>query len=141
MNEAPEKTSTETTRAVVEAAYRAFGARDIGALLALLSPDVEWGEPENPLIPSAGTRRGIAGVEAWLKIGNETEAILELEPERFLVDGDTAAVIGRTKVVARPTGRSYDTEFIHLVTVAGGKVVRFQEFFDTWIAAEAFRTE
>ena len=141
MNEAPEKTSTETTRVVVEAAYRAFGARDIEALLALLSPDVEWGEPDNPLIPSAGTRHGIAGVVEWLQIGNQTEAILELEPQRFMVDGDTAAVIGHTKVVARPTGRTYDTAFIHLVTVADGKVVRFQEFFDTWIAAEAFRAE
>ena len=141
MNDGPATRSTEATRGVVEAAYRAFGARDIGALLALLSPDVEWGEPDNPLIPSAGTRRGITGVIEWLQIGNQTEEILALEPQRILVDGDTAAVIGHTKVVARPTGRAYDMDFVHLVTVADGKVTRFQEFFDTWIAAEAFRAE
>ena len=133
--------SSETTRDVVTAAYRAFGARDIDALLALLSPDVEWGEPDNPLIPSAGTRRGIAGVVEWLQIGNRTEAILELEPRRILVEGDTAAVIGHTRVMAKPTGRSYETDFVHLITVADGRVVRFVEYFDTWIAAEAFRPE
>jgi ketosteroid isomerase-like protein len=133
--------SAETTRQVVEAAYRAFGARDIEALLGLLSPDVTWGEPDNPHIPSAGTRHGLAGVIEWLQVGNQTDAILALEPQRILVDGDTAAVIGYTKVVARPTGRSYETDFAHLVTVRDGKVVRFQEFFDTWVAAEAFRAE
>jgi ketosteroid isomerase-like protein len=131
--------SVQTTREVVEAAYRAFGARDIEALLGLLSPDVEWGEPDNPHIPSAGTRRGLSGVIEWLQVGNQTEAILGLEPRRILVDGDSAAVIGHTTVLARPTGRKYDTDFVHLVTVVDGRVVRFQEFFDTWVAAEAFR--
>ena len=139
MHDGTTDSSTEMTRSVVEAAYRAFGARDIDALLALLDPDVVWGEPDNPLIPSAGTRRGIPGVLEWLQVGSQTEAILSFEPQRFLIDGDTAAVIGRTRVVAKPTGRAYDTDFVHLVKVVGGRVVGFQEFFDTWIAAEAFR--
>ena len=126
-------------RAVVEAAYRAFAARDIETLLGLLDPDVEWGEPDNPLIPSAGTRHGISGVVDWLRIGKATESILALEPQRFLVDGDTVAVIGRTRVLAVPTGRSYETEFIHLVELRAGRIVRFREFFDTYVAAEAFR--
>lgn len=48
-------------------------------------------------------------------------------------------MIGHTKVVARSTGTAYATDFVHPVTVADGKVVRFQEFFDTWIAAEVFQ--
>ena len=135
----PAMPQAASTLSVVEAAYQAFAVRDIEALLALLSPEVEWGEPDNPHIPSAGTRHGIDGVMEWLQVGNKTEAIVEFVPMRFLVEGDTAAVIGRTRVVARPTGRSYDTDFVHLVTVTDGTIVRFQEFFDTWLAAEAFR--
>ncbi|HEX7472611.1 MAG TPA: nuclear transport factor 2 family protein [Candidatus Limnocylindrales bacterium] len=131
--------SIAESRAVVEAAYRAFGARDVDALLGLLDPDVAWGEPDNPLIPSAGTRHGIVGVVEWLRIGRATETILALEPQRFLAEGDTVAVIGRTKVRAMPTGREYETDFIHLVQVRDGRIVRFQEFFDTFVAAEAFR--
>ena len=133
--------SAETTRQVVEAAYRAFGARDIEALLGLLSPDVTWGEPDNPHIPSAGTRHGLPGVIEWLQVGNQTEVIVSFDPKRILVDGDIAAVIGQTRVVAKPTGRSYETEFVHLVRVLDGRIARFQEFFDTWVAAEAFRAE
>ena len=46
-----------------------------------------------------------------------------------------------TVVLARPTGRTYAMDFVHLVTVVDGKVRRFREFFDTWAAAEAFRAE
>jgi hypothetical protein len=132
-------TPTEATRAVVEAAYAAFAARDIPSLLALLSPDVAWGEADNPLIPSAGMHHGIPGVLEWLKTGNETEDIRSLDVHRMLVDGEMAAVVGHTAIVARPTGRPYAMDFVHLVTVQGGRITRFVEFFDTWAAAEAFR--
>jgi uncharacterized protein len=133
--------SAPATRTIVEAAYRAFAARDIEALLALLGPEVEWGEADNPHIPSAGTRRGTSGVVEWLQVGNATEEIVSFDVRRILVDGDTAAVIGHTVVRARPTGRTYAMDFVHLVTVVEGKVTRFREFFDTWAAAEAFRPE
>ena len=130
--------SVLTTREVVEAAYRAFGARDIEALLGLLSPEVEWGEPDNPHIPSAGTRRGVAGVVEWLQIGNATEDVQAMEPRRVLVDGDTAVVLGSMRVVVRATGAAYEMDFVHAIEVRDEKVVCFQEFFDTWTAAQAF---
>jgi ketosteroid isomerase-like protein len=133
------RASTDATRSLVEQAYGAFAARDIPALLGLLDPAVEWGEADNPLIPAAGMRSGIDGVLEWLRIGQETEDIRAFEVRRILVDGDMAAAIGRTVIVARPTGRAYELDFVHLVTVADGRIVRFVEFFDTWAAAEAFR--
>jgi ketosteroid isomerase-like protein len=33
----------------------------------------------------------------------------------------------------------YESDFVHLVTFKDGKVARFQEFFDTYLAGEAFR--
>jgi ketosteroid isomerase-like protein len=41
--------------------------------------------------------------------------------------------------MARPAGRIYESDFVHLVTFKDGKIVRFQEFFDTYLAGEAFR--
>ena len=134
----PEVPMPATTRQVVEAAYRAFAARDIPALLGLLAPDVSWGQPDNPHIPSAGMRRGVEGVMEWLAIGDSTEVVERLEPRRILVDGEGAAVVGYMRVVARATGRAYEMDFVHIVDVRAGKVVRFQEYFDTWTAAQAF---
>ena len=132
------RAATATTKVVVEAAYAAFAARDIPRLLDLLDPDVVWGQARNPSIPSSGTWQGIAGVTEWLRIGNETEEVLQLEPRHLLVDGDMAAVIRGTTVRVRATGIAYTTDFVHLVTVTDGKVTRFQELFDTALAAAAF---
>jgi hypothetical protein len=127
-----------STAEIVTAAYRAFATRDVPSLLALLAPDVSWGQPDNPHIPSAGTRHGVAGVVEWLRIGNATEDVQAMEPRRVLIDGDMAVVLGSMRVVVRATGVAYEMDFAHAIEVRGGRVVRFQEFFDTWTAAQAF---
>ncbi len=128
-------------RQIVQQLYAAFAMRDIGAILALLDKGVEWGEPPNPYNPSAGTRHGHEGFLEWLNVGREYEEILVLEPRKFLSDDDSVAVVGFTRCRVKATGRTYDTDFVHLVTMKDGLVVRFREFFDTFAAAEAFRPE
>lgn len=123
----------------VQALYAAFQKGGVRDILALLSPDVEWSEPENPFNPAAGTRRGQAGFLEWLRIGNQSEEILILEPRQFLSNRDSVAVVGYSKCRVRLTGREYETDFVHLVTFRDGKIARFQEFFDTHAAGEAFR--
>lgn len=121
---------------VVRQLYSAFGDRDIPGILSLLSPDVEWGEPENPYNPAAGTRRGHSGFMEWVQIGSQSEEILSLEPQEFLANGDSVAVVGHTRCRAKTTGKTYDTDFVHLATFKEGKVVRFREFFDTYAAGK-----
>ena len=130
---------THSNIETIQQLYQAFAKRDIPAILQMLSDDVSWGEPLNPFNPSGGTRHGHSGFLEWLDIGRQSEEILELQPTKFLVDDDSVAVVGHTKCLARPTGRVYETDFVHLVTFRGAKVIRFQEFFDTYAAGEAFR--
>jgi uncharacterized protein len=129
----------EQNISIVQQIYAAFAERNIPAILNLLSPEVIWGEPKNPYNPAAGTRHGHAGFIEWLNIGKQSEEIITLRPQKFLNDEDSVAVVGYTKCLAKPTGKSYETDFVHLVTIKDGKVVRFQEFFDTYSAGEAFR--
>ena len=124
---------------IVRRLYEAFRGGDVAAILALLDPAVEWTEPENPFNPAGGTRRGHEGFLEWLRIGHEAEEILSLEPRQFLSDDSSVAVVGRSICRARTTGRVYETDFVHLVTFRDGRVIRFQEFFDTYAAGEAFR--
>jgi uncharacterized protein len=131
--------SASANVAVVQALYAAFGRRDINGILALLASDVEWGEPENPYNPAGGTRTGHAGFLEWAQIGRNAEDILVLELRKFLVDQDSVAVVGYMKCLAKPTGRTYESDFVHVVTLEAGKVKKFQEFFDTYVAGEAFR--
>ena len=122
---------------IVQGLYAAFAQRDIPTIVALLSPDVEWGEPPNPFNPAGGMRRG-HGPE-WAEVGRQSEDILVLEPRKMLVGQDSVAVVGFMRCRAIPTGKEYESDFVHLVTLEAGKVTKFQEFFDTYAAGEAFR--
>ncbi len=75
----------------------------------------------------------------WVNIGRQSEDVLELRPTKFLADYDSVAVVGHARIFAKPTSEIYETDFVHLITVREGKVVKFQEFFDTFAAGEAFR--
>jgi hypothetical protein len=75
----------------------------------------------------------------WVRIGHEAEEIEQLEPKRFLVDQSGVAIVGHLRCRARATGRIYESDFVHLLTIRDGKISAFQEFFDTYAAGEAFR--
>lgn len=124
----------------VKQLYAAFAQRDIPAMLACLAPDVVWCEPENPFNPAAGTHRGHQGFLRWVDIGRNAEDIEILEPRQFLSNDDAVAVVGYMRCVAKATGRAYESDFVHVVTFRDAKIVRFQEFFDTYAAGEAFRS-
>lgn len=120
--------------------YALFGERDIPAILDLLSPEVEWCEPPNPFNPCGGMHRGHSGFLEWANTGRQAEDILALDVHRMLADEDAVAAVGHCRVRAVRTGRVYETDFVHVVTFRDGKIARFQEYFDTYAAGEAFRT-
>lgn len=84
--------------------------------------------PQNPYNPAGGTRHGQEGLLECLSIRRDSEEILVLH-----------AVVGFTKCLAKPTNKTYDTDFVHLFSFKNNKIVKFQEYFDTFAAGEAFR--
>ncbi len=124
---------------LVKHLYNSFSNKNIEEIIKILHPDVEWGEPENPHNPAGGTRYGINGFLEWVNIGKQHEDILILEPKRMLADSETVAVVGYMKCLAKPTGKMYESDFVHIIVIRDRKIVKFQEFFDTYIAGEAFR--
>lgn len=95
--------------------------------------------PLNPFNPADGKRICIKGFLEWLNIVREPEEILVLQPSSFLADNDTVAVVGYIECLPKTTGKRYATDFINLITLKEGKIVKFQEFFDTYIAGETFK--
>jgi uncharacterized protein len=134
-----ESATADGNIATVQEVYAAFSKGEIDTVLTKLCADVVWSEPENPFNPAGGTRHGHAGFLEWVRIGREAEEIQLLEPRRFLTDRDVVAVVGHMRCRAKATGRVYESDFVHLVTLRGGKIAAFQEFFDTYAAGEAFR--
>lgn len=131
--------SREENIQLVQGLYSAFARGDIDTIIGMLRSDVIWTEPENPFNPAGGTRHGHQGFLEWMTIGRQAEDILVLEPKKMLTDDDSVAVVGYLKCRTTQTGKTYESDFIHLLTIKDGKIARFQEFFDTYAAGEAFR--
>ncbi len=119
--------------------YEAFSEKNISKMLELLHENVEGGEPENPYNPVGGTRTGHQGFLEWINIGKEAEEILQLAPQKFLTDINSVAVVGHMKCKVIKTQKEYESNFVHLIVIEEKKIIKFQEFFDTYVAGEAFR--
>ena len=110
--------------------WKAFRSGDMNAVKALLDPNVEWVIPD--ILPWGGTYRGHSGVQDYL-----TNALEYLDANssgaefrEFFVDGDKVVDIAMSYGRVKKTGRDFVMPTIHVTTVADGKVIRMQSFYD-----------
>lgn len=123
----------------VQEIYAAFGRGDIAAVLNALASDVMWVVQGPSSIPFCGTHHGRDGVAAFFRTVGENLALKEFVPGVIVADGDRVAVIGYECGTAVPTGRAYQSEWVHVFTFFDGQVIEFREYTDTAAMAEAFR--
>ncbi len=123
----------------VQGLYAAFGRGDVPFILANVDGSVEWvSTGDSDVIPWGGARRGQQGALSYFQsIGGNLE-FESFEPNQFAADGEFVFVRGRTVAKVKPTGRRFDSEWLHVFTIADGRVMRFQEFSDTAVIAAAF---
>ena len=106
---------------VLRAAYAAFNARDVGAALALMHPDVAW-----PNGMEGGTVRGHGAVRAyWTRQWGAIDP--SVEPRRFAVTADGRVDVEVHQVVRDLGGRVLkDTIVHHVYTLDAGRIVSME---------------
>ena len=124
---------------LVHQAYQHFKNADIQSVLGLLSEDVEWTLFEIEGVPFSGTRRGPERVGEFFSQVFDTEEVLHFEPRELVAQGDKVVALGNYAWRVKSTGLEYETDFVHVFTVRGGKVARYQEFMDTAVVGAAYR--
>ncbi len=130
--------SEQENISIAQQAYAHFKNGDIAALLGILSDDVQWTLPEIDNVPFAGTRRGRAAVADFFSTLAAVQDVLEFEPLDFTAQNDKVVVQGRYRWQIKENGREYGSQWAHVFTVRDGRVVAFQEYMDTAVAAAAF---
>jgi ketosteroid isomerase-like protein len=124
--------------ATVRAAYAAWRRGDIPAVLDALTEDVEWEMPGPPeIVPYAGLWRGQAAMTRYFAVLSETVEFEEYELESIVAQGDQVVVVGRSRVLAKQTGRAFDDHFAHWFEFRGGKAARMRYYTDTAAAVAA----
>lgn len=119
--------------------YESFAKGDVPTVLAAMDPKIEWNEAEHvtfwPGGPFVGPEAVVQGVFA--RIPATFGDTFRIETGRILDCGSVVVMEGRYKGVVQATGKELDVQVTHIWDVADGKVVKFQQYTDTWQFAQA----
>lgn len=135
-NDDENETTSAAPREVVRRQYLASAAGDLDALRATLAPDVEWTEMAG--FPLAGTYRTPRGVTSNVMevLGRDWED-WTAHDDSYIVEGENVVVLARYTATHRTTGKALNARVAHHFVVRGGLIVRFEQFVDTALVAEA----
>ncbi len=116
---------------VVRRGYDAFGRGDIDALLELFDEQIQWVTPGPSELATSGRRTGRQEVGQFFASVNELFDVQRFEPRDYIAQGDRVVVLGVEAARVRSTGKLLELDWVHVFTMRTGKVIAFQEFFDT----------
>ena len=130
--------SVEQNIHATQSLFAAFGAKDIPNILPHLDSEIliEFYGP--PVIPYAGTYKGISQAESFFRTVLSSVEINQFDVEEIFGVGDKVAVTGHLNLRAMRTGRIIDSDFVHVITLRDAKWLRFRDFMNTAVAVAAF---
>jgi len=114
---------------IVKQLMDAFDRRDIDALVALATPDLEW-FPVFAARVEGDVYRGRRGIEAFLGDLGETWEEFRPMPEQYRDLGDRVLALGRLKTRGRSSGVPVDSPWAGIYDLRGGAVSRIRTFLD-----------
>jgi ketosteroid isomerase-like protein len=129
--------NAQDNKKLVIEGYRLFQAGDIRALLDRYHDNAEWVGPESEHLPYAGSYHGKQGIAQFFANLDSTAQALQFEPQQFIAEGDKVVVTGISTWLAKSTGRTYDSPWVHVFTIRDNKVAHFHAYWDTAPAERA----
>ncbi len=121
----------------IKSIYDAFAKGDVATVLGALDPKVEWSEAEHfpywPGHPFVGADAIVKGV--FSRIPNDWDGF-RVDVDRIVGLGDTVLAEVRYRGTGKQTGKKLDAQVAHVWDVRNGKVVKFQQYADTWLIAQ-----
>jgi ketosteroid isomerase-like protein len=115
--------------AVVRGFNDALARGDMGGMLDLLDPELEWRAPES--VPWGGTFHGHAGFGEFVGKLLDQPAEFRREVLEYLDAGERVVVLLRQMGRRKGSDTEYDVPEVHIWTIRDGKIVDFEGFFDT----------
>jgi hypothetical protein len=121
----------ETTMNLARRGYEAFARADVQTILGLLAEDVDWEFVGPGSLPYAGKRRTHEEVASFFSELARSEDIQAFEPREFIDAGEQVTVLGWERATARDTGKTYESEWVHVFSGKDGKLTRWRGFMNT----------
>jgi ketosteroid isomerase-like protein len=122
---------------LVQSLYDAFAKVDVPTVLAAMDEQIEWHEAEHWAYwtggPYIGPQAVLEGVFAPL--GRDFDGF-HVDIRRLVGCGDTVLAELRYRGTVKRTGKALDLQVAHVWDLRNGMVVRWQQYVDTWQAAQ-----
>ena len=127
---------------VIQRVYQAFNQADYPAVLESFAPTIEWVAAEHSPLSDRSPYRGIADVRegVFVRIAANFERLVVHVDEIFAA-GERVVALGFYEWARRANGKSFRAQVAHIWTLADGKVVKFQQYVDTYQLAEASKND
>jgi ketosteroid isomerase-like protein len=134
--------SAVSNKDIVRSLYEAFGKGDPATVLAAFHANIVWNEAENHTFADGNPYKGANAIlnGVFMRLAMEWEGF-RVVPDQYTAEEARVIVEGRYAGKCKATGASIDAQFVHVWTLEGGKVTRFQQYTDTaqWQQATAPR--
>jgi ketosteroid isomerase-like protein len=117
---------------IVHGIYSAFARGDMNSVLAPFADSLEFQHPmPQSTWPWAGSRRGPQGLAEFFVGITQTLEYERLEPQQFIAQGDSVAVVLSERTRIKATGTFFEISEVHLFRFENGMVVQLTIFEDT----------
>jgi uncharacterized protein len=124
--------SAKDNLGIVKKVFEAYGNEDVETGLKFMSDDIELQHPMPQETWSwAGKQSGKEKMVAFYAGLAEIVDFQIFETLEYIADGDKVAVITHEKNRFKSTGKSFEHEFIQLLTLKDGKIIQWRIFEDT----------
>jgi ketosteroid isomerase-like protein len=121
---------------LLRGAYARWGETkggNVGEILDMFDDSIEMRSALTEDVPDAiaGTKRSRAEAASYFEGLLRDWEMVSFEAERFIDGGDEIVMVGRCAWRNRATGRIVESPKVDIHSFRNGKVVRFQEVYDT----------
>jgi ketosteroid isomerase-like protein len=111
---------------VLRKGYEALNRGELGAILGLMDPDIEWKPGEEA--PEAGDFTGRDAFMTFVASWSESFDDFRVEPQEMTTVGDSVIVVVRQKGRGRGSGVELDISTVHVWTIRDGAAVKWAAY-------------
>ena len=134
--------SEQDNLGVVQQLLKAILEGDATVASQLLADDVVLVSPgPKDLVPWAGEYHGPGGVLQYWTAFTKAVEVTGMAASEFIAQGDKVVVLGQHQARVRATGKTYDMNWATVYTLREGKVAALHSYHDTYLVAEAARSD
>jgi ketosteroid isomerase-like protein len=133
--------SSNANAQITERFFGHFLADEIDQMMDMQTDDVVWDICDGAAaetVPYFGTWKGREGCLACLEAYDGAADPQVFEIERYLGDGDKGFALGHETVRAKPTDKTFTTDFNFMLTIRDGKVAGLKCYIDSAALITAF---